>query len=176
MFIAARRRSVRAQFQEIIMKKISWATKGRIISNTIKVTIPILLLAIIFPNSSILFLLAIIWLLLFSAIVNKARFYSFIENSRNYSEPHNVKNKRNTQENKYVDKLDNSEGIHHAKVLGIKGKVSKSEIKNAYHEQIKQYHPDKVQHLGKDLRDLATVKSKEIIAAYGYFKSKYNIK
>ena len=158
------------------MNKLSWATKGRIISNTVKVTIPILLLAIIFPNGGFLFLLVIIWLLLISAIVNKARFYSFIENSRNYSKPRYVDDAHHTQKNKHESNFENSKDFQHAKVLGIKGKVSKSEIKRAYHEQISQYHPDKVQHLGKDLRDLANIRSKEIIAAYEYFKNKYNLK
>ncbi|MGD0591182.1 MAG: DnaJ domain-containing protein [Bacteroidota bacterium] len=57
--------------------------------------------------------------------------------------------------------------------MGLTGKISKSKVKQAYFDLIAQYHPDKVQHLGKELQDLANRKSKEIIEAYNYFKKEY---
>ena len=63
----------------------------------------------------------------------------------------------------------------YAQVLGLKGKITKDEIKKAYHEHIAQYHPDKVQHLGVELQMLANEKTKAIVQAYEYFKNKYNL-
>lgn len=64
---------------------------------------------------------------------------------------------------------------YYSKVLGLKGKVAKADIKKAYRELISQYHPDKVQHLGVELQTLANKKTKDIIEAYEYFRTKYNL-
>jgi DnaJ-domain-containing protein 1 len=40
---------------------------------------------------------------------------------------------------------------------------------------ISQYHPDKVQHLGREFQQMAEYKTKEIQKAYDYFKQNYNI-
>jgi DnaJ-domain-containing protein 1 len=51
-------------------------------------------------------------------------------------------------------------------VLQVTRGASKEEIKAAYYNMIKQYHPDRVSHLGKELRDVAHKKAKEINRAY----------
>lgn len=51
-------------------------------------------------------------------------------------------------------------------VLGLKPGASPEEIHKAYREMIAQYHPDKVQHLGAEFRQLAEEKAKEIQRAY----------
>lgn len=59
---------------------------------------------------------------------------------------------------------------HHPKdpyaILGVSRQSSPAEIKIAYHEQATKYHPDKVQHLGKEFSELAEVRFKEIQEAY----------
>lgn len=50
--------------------------------------------------------------------------------------------------------------------LGIKRDASESEVKAAYHRSMRDYHPDKVAHLGADLRELAEKRSVEINQAY----------
>lgn len=62
---------------------------------------------------------------------------------------------------------------YYGSVLGLKGEFQPLNIKRLYREAIGQYHPDRVQHLGKALRDLAESKSKEINEAYAWFKSHY---
>lgn len=52
------------------------------------------------------------------------------------------------------------------KVLEISPGASKEEIKAAYRRLAAQYHPDKVQHLGKELQELAETRFKEIQQAY----------
>jgi hypothetical protein len=51
-------------------------------------------------------------------------------------------------------------------VLGVQRGASPQQIRAAYLACIKQYHPDQVAHLVKELRDLAHQKSQEINWAY----------
>ena len=53
-------------------------------------------------------------------------------------------------------------------VLEIAPGASMEEIKAAYRRLVAQYHPDKVQHLGKDLQQLAETRFKEIQQAYDF--------
>jgi len=51
-------------------------------------------------------------------------------------------------------------------ILGIRPGASREEIKAAYREQIKLYHPDKVASLGEELRNVANRMSASITGAY----------
>jgi hypothetical protein len=51
-------------------------------------------------------------------------------------------------------------------VLQVAPTASADEIRAAYRQLISQYHPDKVETLGADIRDLALRKSQEITVAY----------
>ena len=51
-------------------------------------------------------------------------------------------------------------------VLEIEAGASQNEIKAAYRRLAAQYHPDKVQHLGKEIQELAELRFKEIQRAY----------
>ena len=53
-------------------------------------------------------------------------------------------------------------------ILEVPESASKEAIKSAYKQLIGQYHPDKVARLGKDLRELAELKSKQINVAHEY--------
>ena len=53
-----------------------------------------------------------------------------------------------------------------ARVLELPADASVDEIRDAYRRLMSQYHPDKVASLGRELRELADAKSKEISAAY----------
>lgn len=55
-------------------------------------------------------------------------------------------------------------------VLGVLQTASFEEIKRAYRDQSQQYHPDKVNHLGKELKEVANRKFKEINQAYQALK------
>jgi hypothetical protein len=50
--------------------------------------------------------------------------------------------------------------------LGVPSTASAIEIRDAYQQLISKYHPDKVEQLGQELKDLAVRKSQEITAAY----------
>jgi hypothetical protein len=51
-------------------------------------------------------------------------------------------------------------------VLGIPASASAGEIESAYKTRMKEYHPDKVAHLGEELQELAHRKALEIQQAY----------
>ncbi|WP_457552452.1 DnaJ domain-containing protein [Desulfobacula sp.] len=53
-------------------------------------------------------------------------------------------------------------------ILGINPNASKNEIKAAYKEGIKRYHPDKLSHLGEEFSNLANKKFIEIQTAYDF--------
>jgi DnaJ like chaperone protein len=50
--------------------------------------------------------------------------------------------------------------------LQVSSAAMAPEIRDAYKHLISKYHPDKVETLGQELRDLAERKSQEITAAY----------
>lgn len=51
-------------------------------------------------------------------------------------------------------------------VLGIQPDAGKADVAAAYKRLIDQYHPDKVEQMGPEIRDLARRRSAEINAAY----------
>ena len=51
-------------------------------------------------------------------------------------------------------------------ILGVSPGATQEEIRAAYISLAKQYHPDKVAHLGKELQELADKRFKEIQQAY----------
>ncbi len=57
------------------------------------------------------------------------------------------------------------------KILEVSPEASNDEIKRAYRELAKKYHPDKVSHLGDDVKKAAEVKIMELNAAYEAIKS-----
>jgi hypothetical protein len=51
-------------------------------------------------------------------------------------------------------------------LLDIAADASTEEIKSAFRREIAKYHPDKVQHLGKEFQDIAATKAAELTQAY----------
>ena len=51
-------------------------------------------------------------------------------------------------------------------VLGVSPSASHEAIQTAYRARMKEYHPDKVAHLGEELQKLANEKSQDIQRAY----------
>ena len=56
-------------------------------------------------------------------------------------------------------------------VFGLSEGFDEKELKDSYRKIRSKYHPDKVNHLGKEFRDLAHEKIKEINTAYEYLHS-----
>jgi DnaJ-domain-containing protein 1 len=51
-------------------------------------------------------------------------------------------------------------------VLNVNENAPPEQIKNAFRKEISKYHPDRVEGLGIELRDLAELKAKEVNHAY----------
>ncbi|MCB1197162.1 MAG: J domain-containing protein [Bdellovibrionota bacterium] len=51
-------------------------------------------------------------------------------------------------------------------ILGIEKNASKEQIKQAYHQQLAQNHPDKVAHMSKDIQATAHAKTHDIQWAF----------
>ena len=51
-------------------------------------------------------------------------------------------------------------------MLEVASTAAVDEIKRAFRREIAKYHPDKVQHLGKEFQDIAAVKAAELTQAY----------
>ena len=60
-------------------------------------------------------------------------------------------------------------------VLEITTGATDDEVKKAYREMAKKHHPDKVAHLGDDVKQAATVKFQQISAAYEEIKKQRHI-
>jgi DnaJ like chaperone protein len=61
------------------------------------------------------------------------------------------------------------------KILEIDPKASDEEIKKAYREMAKKYHPDKVSYLGEDFQQAAKEKFQKVNEAYEEIKKQRNI-
>ena len=61
-------------------------------------------------------------------------------------------------------------------ILEIDSTVSDQEVKKAYRRMANKYHPDKVSHLGKDLRKVAEEKFKSVNEAYQTIKKERGLK
>lgn len=51
-------------------------------------------------------------------------------------------------------------------VLGVPSAATPEQIRDAYKHLVSKYHPDKVEHLGNELKDLAERKTQQITLAY----------
>lgn len=75
----------------------------------------------------------------------------------------------NTNKNQSANtKQTNTNKKNPYKILGIRTNATKDEIQAAYRQKVKQYHPDKVSHLGEELQKVANEKFIEIKNAYDH--------
>ena len=73
--------------------------------------------------------------------------------SKTYNENHAQKDERFSSRDPYT-------------ILGVSRGASADEIKSAYRKLANKYHPDKVDHLGEEFKELAEKKFKDIQEAY----------
>ena len=70
---------------------------------------------------------------------------------------------------------EEEKNAYYGRLIGLMGKMTKEQIRSKYIGLISLYHPDRVQHLAPEFRELAEIKSKEINAAYAWLRTKYHI-
>ena len=61
----------------------------------------------------------------------------------------------------------------HYQILGVTKGTARPDIRRHYRDLILQYHPDRVQHLGQELQQLAEEKTREINKAYQEIKKEW---
>ncbi len=83
------------------------------------------------------------------------------------------KDDENNRKKRPIDQDDKEK--KYAKILNLKGRISPKDIKDIYRYLISKNHPDKVRHLDPEIQKIAEQRTREIIEAYNYFKTKYNI-
>jgi hypothetical protein len=83
------------------------------------------------------------------------------------TEPANEKPAQKSNDYKQIDYENvNAAKTSPYKILGVTEHATQEEIKNAYRNKVKQYHPDKVAHLGNELQEVARKKTGELNRAY----------
>ena len=74
---------------------------------------------------------------------------------------------------KSTSKKYSQEVINHLGVLGLKGGATESELKSAYRNLAKEYHPDKLAGMSDGIKNLAKEKFQEIQDSYEYLMKNY---
>jgi len=62
------------------------------------------------------------------------------------------------------------------KILGLDSSATDNEVKKTYRKMAAKYHPDKVAHLGDDLKNFSDEKFKSLNDAYQNIKKERGIK
>ncbi len=100
-----------------------------------------------------------------------------LDKERNTKKENNNFYKKQSRQNNEKKQSDNSQKTDTdldlksaSATLGISEQATIEQIKAAYKQKIRQYHPDKVQNLGEDIREVAAKKTIEINVAYQFFK------
>lgn len=75
----------------------------------------------------------------------------------------------------HLTSTDQEKLKYYGTVLGLQGRLTKSQIRKKYLELVSQYHPDKIQHLGTELRALGENKTKDLNIAYEWLKARFKI-
>jgi DnaJ like chaperone protein len=70
--------------------------------------------------------------------------------------------------------IDNIDSCY--KVLEVERSATNEEIKKAYRNMAVKYHPDKLNHLGEDIRNASEEKFKKVNEAYEKIKKERGIK
>ncbi len=75
-------------------------------------------------------------------------------------------NRRNGGENSKTRFNDDFKRKSPYEILGVNSNSSVEDIKKAYKQKMKEYHPDRLENFAEELRDLAVKKTKEINKSY----------
>lgn len=103
--------------------------------------------------------------------INNVNYLSEEDELKNIIDSLNDSNSRNKQNNSYNQNDNSSIDIEKAYlILKIGSNSSIEEIKSAYKNRIKEYHPDKTSGLGEEIQKVAQLKTQEINEAYSLLK------
>lgn len=96
----------------------------------------------------------------------------FQQTRQNYGNPFEGEYSKEKESDPHFRSKDGEVQWDPYKVLGIGKDATRKEIKQAYRQLANKYHPDKVEHLGLEFKELAERRFKEIQKAYQELKEK----
>jgi uncharacterized membrane protein YkvA (DUF1232 family) len=135
----------------------------------VKTLLPLIaaLLYLVFPRDLIPdMLIGVGWIDDLIVIYLLWRLYRRMTQTRQAGRPTEETRQTAGDRQEHTTRPDPSEEKDPYTVLGIAPGASREEIKSAYRRLAGQYHPDKVEHLGEEFRELAEIRFKEIQRAY----------
>lgn len=71
------------------------------------------------------------------------------------------------------ENVSNNTQEFYSSILKLSQNPTIDEIKKNYRNEIRKYHPDKLDHLGEEFKIIAEKKTKELNTSYSYFRKKY---
>ena len=112
-------------------------------------------------------ILFLLWWYIYVYRRRKYRYEGYSEKSRGYSKEKRGESDigEDSSQAGYDSRQKNTPKTPYM-VLGIERDASGEEIKTAYRQLAGKYHPDKLNHLGEEFKELAEKRFKEIQAAY----------
>lgn len=124
---------------------------------------------------------------MYNAKVHQSKFFNDLAQLKK-NKKNNIRTLNTSDHQNFLEEFKNSrkkfdgttateseKAVHYGKVLGLTGKVKKSEIRTRYHQKITIYHPDKLRKPSADTLKRIEEKTKEINQAFEWFKIKYNL-
>ncbi|GMU87356.1 MAG: hypothetical protein AMXMBFR48_25970 [Ignavibacteriales bacterium] len=106
---------------------------------------------------------------------NQNKKFSHSDDAKNTSSKQGYYKKSKSAHEEKQKKDFNSIEDYYLYILNVQRYSSGEEIKRAYKKLIKNSHPDRFEHLGKEFRDIAEAKTKLINEAFEYFKKKFKL-
>ncbi|MFC2131461.1 DnaJ family molecular chaperone [Bacteroidota bacterium] len=91
-----------------------------------------------------------------------------IEELNKKKQHHHSEDKRNKNKVLQAKKIDIEEAYG---ILKIEKNAGIDEIKSGYKKRIKEYHPDRLENFGDEIKELARIKTREINMAYSMIKN-----
>ena len=113
------------------------------------------------------------WIVSFFLNSNAKSSFDKYQQNETPSSSHKTEDNKKSSDQQYNEKSsvkDDYVPTSWFKILEVVESASLVEISAQYKRKIREYHPDKVDALGKELKELAEFKTKEINSAYAYAK------
>jgi len=109
-------------------------------------------------------ILYLLWRYIYSPVKKN---WNYSESSRQRQQSYQEKTSSSRQDkDRRGNQSDTIKSDNPYAVLGVDKNASDEEIQKAYKELANKYHPDKVQHLGEEFRELAEKRFKDIQNSY----------
>jgi uncharacterized membrane protein YkvA (DUF1232 family) len=117
-------------------------------------------------------ILGFLWRYLYTQKKKREAFQKYYRNSHNSNTYNGGQTGKANEYHTHTNSGEFSGSWEPYQILGIEHGASQDDIKQAYRHLAGKYHPDKVEHLGEEFKELAERRFKEIQRAYRELKVK----